>query len=292
MPDEHVATLVDDNVIPTEAVIVPREESIPVIEIAHVPNEDVEGVISIRNDALSLVEHELNSAKTALSGYAAEMDMLKASETLNRNQEQFSLNAPSNRLDELARLDDGRSDDHRSNHAAAMASNSEFALIREFRDLINMCTNGLTQSDMERVMVELVRRSNAIATTPDRSVGSMRLTGNLRVRREVGMDIARGFIREIENLNRQRRLISFTSQSIERERRRVPSLEALRADFVLKLTEFEEKMKIELSFCPSIGCWVNGKEKSVARSAHRNDPLLCYRGSSSETTKYWRNRRA
>lgn len=77
----------------------------------------------------------------------------------------------------------------------------------------------------------------------------MRRADRLRVRKEVGMDVARSLITEIENLVRQRRLLSeeinAISSSIERERRRVPELHTLRTEFQRKLVEFGEKMRLE-----------------------------------------------
>lgn len=219
-------------------------ESINGIESNENTAESINAVVVPREEIIAIVDRELVSARTALAGYAAEIVMLEAGRSRSQEREQYLLTAPSGRLDELARSDETQSAVYQSDRAAAMSSMA--ALIRELRALIDLCKNGLTQADLEKVMREFIKRRRSIETTPDRLVGVLRLAGNLRVRKEVGIDVARGFIREIENLTRQRRLISneidIVSRSIERERRLVPTLEALRTEFELKLDEFERRL--------------------------------------------------
>lgn len=232
--NENVAELVEDFAVPAAKAAELEGDTV----------ESTNAVVVPREEIMAIVNRELVSARTALAGYAAEIVMLEAGESRNLEREQYLLAALSGRLDELARSDETQSTIYQNDWAAAMSSMP--ALIRELRALIDLCKNGLTQADLDGVMREFIKKKRSIEATPNRLVGVLRLAGNLHVRKEVGIDVARGFIREIENLTRQRRLISneidAVSQSIERERRHVPTLEALRAEFRLKLDEFEKSL--------------------------------------------------
>lgn len=149
-------------------------------------------VALVQQGTLAIVNRELSGARAALAGYAAEIVMLESSGERNRGREQYLLDALSRRLDELVRLDETDSRAYQRDRSAAMSSMA--ALMRELRVLIDQCQNGLQQSDLENIMSAFIKKKRAIEAIPDHLVGTMRLAGNLRVRKEVGIDVARGFI--------------------------------------------------------------------------------------------------
>lgn len=164
------------------------------------------GIALVEKETMTIVNQELVSARTALAGYVAEIAMLESSGERNHGRGQYLLAALSRRLDELVQMDEAHSRTYQSDRSAGMASMA--ALVRELRALIDQCKNGLNQADLENIMCTFIKRKRSIENIPDRLVGTMRLAVNLRVRKEVSIDIARGFIREIENLTRQQRLIT------------------------------------------------------------------------------------
>lgn len=264
---EEAIILVDDdaNVTPNEDV-----PGVPRIEIATVNNstancpatavaekdihEKTTDVVPsgsdievVRNETMQLVERELSSARTALVGYAAEADMLESNLNINLGQEQLTLFAVSKRLDDILETGKEYEKEHKQDRQSALSLMA--ALVRELRSLANMCTNGLVQASIERMMQGLLKEQGVIEGESHRLGGAMRRADQLRVHKEVGMDVARSLITEIKNLVRQRRMLSdeiqAVSASIERERRRVPDLDALRAEFQGKLVEFEKRMRLE-----------------------------------------------
>lgn len=246
VPDKNSEPNISTNETPSIAVI--ENEIIPITVDVATPMIEDEGVI-VPQGIMRLVDGELTSAKTALAGYLAELDMLKTSEATNVDRESFTLVVLSKRLDGLDRLDAEYDRDHRRHQAGGLASLA--ALTRELQSLVGLCKDELQRVDMGRVIRDLEKKRESIMTAPDRMIGTLRRAENPRIRREIGLDVARGLISEIENLVRQRRHISeeieAVTRSIERERQRVPSLEALRSEFQQQLAVLGTDIRAEQS---------------------------------------------
>lgn len=90
VPDKNSEPNISTNETPSIAVI--ENEIIPITVDVATPMIEDEGVI-VPQGIMRLVDGELTSAKTALAGYLAELDMLKTSEATNVDRESFT--APS-----------------------------------------------------------------------------------------------------------------------------------------------------------------------------------------------------
>lgn len=236
--------VIDAEIIVIDSDIEEEEEISPPAENVSTIENDL---ATVRQEAIGLVDKELTDARIAITGYESELNMLRSSESTNFDRESFSLIALSKRLDKIKELDAEFERDFQQHRVGGLASMA--ALIRELKQLIELCGNELQRIDMGRVIRDLEKKRESIMTAPDRLIGSLRRAENLRVHREVGIDVARGLISEIENLVRQRRRITeeidAVTQSIERERQRVPSLEDMRTEFSQRLSLFETNMRAE-----------------------------------------------
>lgn len=131
--------------------------------------------------------------------------MLESNRAINLDREGLTLVALSIRLVDIIESDRKYENEHGQDRKSALSLMA--ALIRELRDLANMCTNGLAQASIQRMMQDILREQGVIEGASQRLGGAMRRADRLRIHKEVGMDVARSLIKEIESLVRQRRLL-------------------------------------------------------------------------------------